>query len=128
MLIAVGVVDAAFSAVIVDARAAAAAGQVLPPGAPSSGRGLLVFFAGLGLAVAVVASRRYPTQLAVVGSLATATLFFGPTVALVGLTAVIIRRPVLVAVRVGLLVAAATPRSGCGSTCMPTHVPRRSGG
>ena len=108
LLIAMGVVDAVFSAVIVDARAAAANGQVLPPGSPSSGLGLLVFVAGLGLAVAVVASRRYPTQLAVVGSLATATLFFGPTVALVGLAAVIIRRPVRVAIRVGALVVAAT--------------------
>lgn len=107
-LVLLTISDTALAATYHDARVAFFEGRVAPAGgfvdATAGLYGLLL----LVLPVLVGFRRRIPVWVAVIGAVLTITFWLGPTVALVGLHHVILRRPRADAWRIGVVVALAT--------------------
>jgi signal transduction histidine kinase len=107
-LVLLTISDTALAATFHDARVAFFEGRVAPAGefvdATAGLYGLLV----IALPVLVGFRRRVPMWVAVIGSVLTITFWLGPTVALIGLHHVILRRPRADGWRVGVAVTLAT--------------------
>ncbi len=107
-LVLLTVSDTALAASNHDLRTAFAEGRIHQPGDPMTGVALLYPVLAISLPVLVGFRRRIPVWVAVAGAILTAALWLGPTVALIGLYQVIVRRPRRDAWRVGVLVTLAT--------------------
>jgi signal transduction histidine kinase len=101
------IVDAAYTVTAGDHRRTVPVGDVAPGDAPLSSAGGLLSLAAFLLALAVIWRRRYPMALALTG-VGASLVALGPTLALVGLTSVVVRHERPTAIRVGAAVALAT--------------------
>lgn len=106
-LVLLTVTDTAIAASNHDLRTAFAEGRVHQPGDPMVGVALLYPLLVIALPVLVGFRRRVPVWVTVIGAVLTTALWLGPTVALIGLYQVIVRRPRRDAWRVGVVVTLA---------------------
>jgi signal transduction histidine kinase len=100
--------DVALAAGYHDARVAFVEGRVAPPGEFVDALAGLYALLAIALPILVGFRRRIPMWVAITGALGTIVLWLGPTVALIGLYQVILRRPRADAWRVGVAVTIAT--------------------
>jgi signal transduction histidine kinase len=107
-LVLLAISDTALASGYHDARVAFAEGRVATPGEFVDGLAALFPFLAIGLPVLVGFRRRIPVWLAVIGAVLTITVWLGPTVALIGLHQVVLRRERSDAWRVGIAVTLAT--------------------
>ncbi len=107
-LVFLTIADTALASGYHDARVAFLEGRVAAPGEFVDATAGLYALLAIALPVLVGFRRRIPVWVAVIGSLLTITLWLGPTVALIGLYHVILRRPRVDAWRVGVAVTLAT--------------------
>lgn len=107
-LVLLTVSDTALAGSYHDLRTAFAEGRVHQPGDPMVGVALLYPLLAIALPVLVGFRRRIPVWVTLVGAVLTTVLWLGPTVALIGLYQVIVRRPRRDAWRVGAAVTVAT--------------------
>lgn len=107
-LVLLTISDTALAAGYHDLRTAFAEGRIHQPGAPLVGVAVLYPLLAIALPVLVGFRRRIPLWVTVVGVVLTTAIWLGPTVALVGLHQVIVRRPRPLAWRVGAVVTLAT--------------------
>ncbi|GAA2158590.1 signal transduction histidine kinase [Humibacillus xanthopallidus] len=106
-LVCLALVDMAFTVTAFDMRQALADGTSTMPARSMGNLAGLLSLVAVGLSVAVIWRRRLPVALTISGALA-AVLVLGPTVALIGLTSVIMWRPRSDLWRLGPLVFVAT--------------------
>jgi signal transduction histidine kinase len=107
-LVVLTLCDVALAAGYHDARVAFFEGKVAPPGEFVDAMAGLYGLLAIALPVFVGFRRRIPMWVATIGAIGTILLWLGPTVPLIGLYQVIIRRPRADAWRVGVAVTLAT--------------------
>lgn len=100
--------DASLASGYHEARVAFFEGKVAAPGEFVDAMGGLYALLAIALPVLVGFRRRIPLWVAITGAIGTIVLWLGPTVALIGLYQVILRRPRADAWRVGVAVTLAT--------------------
>lgn len=107
-LVLLTIMDTALAATYHDERVAFAEGRAHVPGQALEGMAALYPLLMIGLPLLVGFRRRVPMWVAGVGAVLTTVFWLGPTVGLIGLYQVIVRRPRADAWRAGIAVALAT--------------------